>query len=96
VPARTPARPPSRSAVALQRLSRLPKLLVPAVVLAMTVAGLAAPPVVAVPCLLLVAAFLAWLGAMSWPVLDPFGRLMRVLTVTLLVGAAVARGAGAL
>jgi hypothetical protein len=33
---------------------------------------------------------------MSWPVLDPFGRLMRVLTVTLLVGAAVARGAGAL
>ena len=96
MPARTPARPPSRSAVALQRLSRLPKLLVPAVVLAMTVAGLAAPPVVAVPCLLLVAAFLAWLGAMSWPVLDPFGRLMRVLTVTLLVGAAVARGAGAL
>jgi hypothetical protein len=96
VPARTPAPPPSRSAVVLQRLSRLPKLLVPALVLGLTLAGLAAPPLVAVPCLLLVAAFLAWLGAMSWPVLDPFGRLMRVLTVTLLVGAAAARSAGAL
>lgn len=96
MPARTPAPPPSRSAIALQWLSRLPKLLVPAVVLALTLTGLAGPPWLAVPCLLLVAAFLAWLGAMSWPVLEPFGRMMRVLTVTLLVGAAVARSTGAL
>lgn len=94
----SPSSPPSRprSQAALVRLSALPRLVVPAAVLVLTLAGLLAPPVVGAVCLLLVAAFLAWLGSLSWPVLTPGGRAMRTLTVGLLVGAAVARAVGGL
>ena len=87
--ARTPAPPPGRAL--LVRLSRLPPLLAPGIVLLLTFAGLAAPAWVGAPCLVVVAAFLSWLGALSWPILDPRGRTLRVLTVGLLLGAAVAR-----
>jgi hypothetical protein len=72
-------------------MSRLPRLLVPGIVLLLTFAGLAAPAWVGAPCLVVVAAFLSWLAALSWPVLDPRGRTLRVLTVGLLLGAALAR-----
>lgn len=72
-------------------MSRLPRLLVPGLVLLLTFAGLAAPARVGAPCLMLVAAFLGWLAALSWPVLDSRGRALRVLTIGLLLGAAVAR-----
>jgi hypothetical protein len=77
-------------------MSRLPRLLVPGVVLLLTVAGLAAPAWVGAVCLVLVAAFLGWLAALSWPVLDPRGRTLRVLTIGLLVAAAVGRLYGVL
>jgi len=72
-------------------MSRLPRLLVPGIVLLLTFAGLAAPVWVGAPCLVVVAAFLSWLAGLSWPVLDSRGRTLRVLTIGLLLGAAVAR-----
>jgi hypothetical protein len=94
VPSPPPAR--TRSQALLLRLSRLPRLVVPAAVLALTLAGLTAPPLVGALCLLLVAAFLAWLASLAWSAVAPGGRMLRTLTVGLLVGAAVARGVGAL
>jgi hypothetical protein len=77
-------------------MSHLPRLLVPGIVLLLTFGGLAAPAWVGAPCLVAVAAFLGWLAALSWPVLDPRGRTLRVLTIGLLLGAAVARLYGVL
>jgi hypothetical protein len=77
-------------------MSRLPRLLVPGIVLLLTFTGLAAPAWLGAPCLVLVAAFLGWLAALSWPVLDSRGRTLRVLTIGLLVAAAVARSYGQL
>lgn len=92
---RTPATAPSpRSQALLLRLSRLPRLLVPAVVLALTVTGLAAPPWIGVPCLLLVVAFVGWLATLSWPVLPAAGRVLRLLTAGLLLAAAAGRATG--
>ncbi|MDQ3628313.1 MAG: hypothetical protein M3419_05815 [Actinomycetota bacterium] len=88
--------PPSRSQRALTRLSRLPRLFVPTVVLALTLAGLAAPAVIAVPCLLVIVAFLSWLAMLAWHALTPGGRALRTLTIALLVGAVVARTVSAL
>src|SRR5262245_61583663 len=39
--------------------------------------------------LLLVAAFLGWLTALSWPAISPSARLLRVVVVLALVGVAV-------
>jgi len=97
VPARTPAPPPSsRNDAALRWLAGLPRLTVPAVVLALTLAGLSAPPAIGAPCLLLVVLFLGWLASLAWPVLDQRGRALRLLTMGLLIGAAIARSVGAL
>lgn len=86
----------SRSQLLLARLHALPRLTVPALVLVLTVAGLMAPPVIGVACLVVLAAFLGWLASLGWPRLDPTGRLLRVLVVGLLVGAAIARATGTL
>jgi hypothetical protein len=88
--------PPTRSELVLARLHALPRLTVPAIVLVLTVAGLLAPPPIGVPCLVILAAFLGWLAWLAWPKLDPTGRLLRALVVGMLVGAAIARGTGAL
>jgi len=96
VPARTPAPAPSpRNAAALRRLAALPRLTVPAVVLALTLAGLSAPPAIGAPCLVLVVLFLGWLASLAWPALDQRGRTLRLLMMGLLIGAAVARSVGA-
>lgn len=85
-----------RSQLLLTRLHALPRLTVPAVVLVLTITGLLAPPPIGVPCLVVLAAFFGWLTALAWPKLDPTGRALRVLTVGLLIGAAIARTTGTL
>ena len=90
------SRQPSRSQVVLSRLHALPRLTIPAIVLALTVAGLMAPPPIGVPCLVILAGFVGWLAWVAWPRLDPTGRLLRALVVGLLVGVAIARAAGVL
>ena len=87
---------PTRSQLLLARLHALPRLTVPVLVLVLTIAGLMAPPVIGVPCLVVLAGFFAWLASMAWPKLDSTARLLRVVTVGLLIGAAIARATGAL
>jgi hypothetical protein len=56
--------------------------------------GLAAPLPLALPALAIAGAFVAWLAILSWPVLSSGGRLLRVVMIVLVVGAAVGRVAG--
>jgi len=72
-------------------LHRLPTLLV-AVVLAVTlVAGLALPWAGAGLLLLVLAVFLGWLLALSWPILPWTGRVIRGLAVLALLAMGVMR-----
>jgi len=95
-PATDPVRPGSprarlagRSRRALTFLTALPRW-VPALATAvLLLAGLAVPGPVGAACLLVVGAFLGWLVTLSWPLLRGPARLLRVLTVALVVGFAV-------
>lgn len=77
----------------LAALHRLPRWLLPVVLAALLVLGLVLPAPFAV-LLLVVAAFLGWLLALSWPLIDGRGRLLRTLAVLALVVIAVLRFAG--
>jgi hypothetical protein len=83
-----------RSREMLLRLSRLPALVIPGVVLVLMLVGLGAPLVFALPALGVIALFVAWLAYLSWPVLDTRGRLTRGLMLAIVVGSAVARTQG--
>ena len=83
-----------RSRAVLLRLSRLPTLAIPIVVLVLTLVGLGAPLPLAVPSLALVGIFVGWLSTLSWPVLGARGRFVRVLMLAVLVAAVVARVVG--
>ena len=98
-----PARPPATGARAsLERASvrpllvlhSLPSWLVPAALAVLLLAGLALPWAWTGVLLLVPAAFLGWLLALSWPVTSVTGRAMRVLVVLALVAAGVSRLAG--
>ena len=79
------AKPPGReatehrSAVPLAYLRQLPPWTIPVLSAVLLVAGLAikGPGGAAAIALLLV--FLGWLAYLSWPRLDPAGRLLRVI-----------------
>jgi hypothetical protein len=94
--------PPPRSTFAehsksiLIRLTRLPRYVLPGIVLALMLVGLSAPLPYAVVALGLVAALVGWLAVLSWPILTPQARLLRTFVMLLLVGAVIARVAGAL
>ena len=78
------------SARPLVLLHQLPVWVVPVVLTALLVAGLAVPGWIGAVALVLVAAFLGWLAAVSWPRLAPAGRLLRVAAVaSVLVVAAI-------
>jgi uncharacterized membrane protein len=83
-------RPPNRvNAAALLWLNSRPRWLLGVILIAVTLGGLLIPGVVGSLLLLVLAVFLAWLAAMSWPRVDAAGRLLRVLAIALVVGAAV-------
>ena len=69
------------SARPLVLLHQLPVWVVPFVLAALLIAGLAVPGWLGAVALVLVAGFLGWLAAMSWPRLTPGGRLLRVAAV---------------
>lgn len=75
-------------------LNRLPRLLVPLILGALLLAGLALPSRWAALLMLPVAAFLLWLLALAWPVLSVSGRVMRILAVAVVVVAFALRLAG--
>jgi hypothetical protein len=79
----------------LARIAAAPKVLVGLVAGAVLLGGLLAPPPWGPLLLIVVAAFLAWLVLLSWPALDPRGRLIRLVTLVLVVGAAVVSWNGA-
>jgi hypothetical protein len=62
--------------------------------LALMLVGLTTPLPYALPALAVAAAFVAWLGYLSWPVLSSGGRLLRIVMVCLIVGAGVGRAFG--
>ena len=75
-------------------LNRLPRLLVPLILGALLLAGLALPSPWAALLMLPVAVFLLWLLALAWPVLSVSGRVMRIIAVAVVVVATVLRLAG--
>ena len=69
------------SARPLVVLHQLPVWVVPLLLAALLIAGLAVPGWIGAVALVLVAAFLGWLAAVSWPRLTPRGRLLRVAAI---------------
>lgn len=72
------------SAPLLVAMSRLPRLLVPALVGVLVLTALGAPAWAGLPALALVLLFVAWLTFLSWPVIPTSGRLLRVVLLVLL------------
>lgn len=83
-----------RSRGPLVRMSRLPPLVVPGLMLVLMLIGLAAPLWLAVPAFAVIALFVLWLAVISWPVLSAGARLIRAVMVAIVVAAAVARLTG--
>lgn len=83
----TPQASPARSSLErssarpLVMLHQLPVWVLPLVLTGLLVLGLAVPGLVGTVALVLVAAFLGWLAALSWPRLGPGTRLLRVAAV---------------
>jgi hypothetical protein len=77
-----------RSALPLLYLRHLPTWVVPVVLLALLVAGLALRGWPGTVALCLVAGFLAWLAYLSWPALAGRGRLGRAAVVAALLAVA--------
>jgi hypothetical protein len=75
-------------------LHRLPTVLVPIIMGVLLVAGLVLPWPAAGLLLLVVAVFLGWLLALSWPVISWPGRIVRALAVLALLAMTVLRLAG--
>ena len=69
------------SARALVLLHQQPVWLPPVVVAMLLLVGLAVPGWLGALALILVAVFLGWLAALSWPRVDRGGRLLRVAAV---------------
>jgi hypothetical protein len=77
-----------RSALPLAYLRHLPAWLVPTVLAALLVAGLAVKGWPGTVALCAVAAFLGWLAFLSWPTLAGRGRLGRVVAIAGLLAVA--------
>jgi hypothetical protein len=82
------------SAVPLLILHRMPTWLVPVLLAVLLLVGLAAPWAWAGVFLLVVGVFLGWLLLLSWPITPGSGRLLRLVAVVAVFGAAVARLTG--
>ncbi|MBO0775562.1 MAG: hypothetical protein J2P34_04560, partial [Actinobacteria bacterium] len=79
----------ARSARMLLLLHQYPRWLVPTVLAALLVAGLAVPGAGGAAALAALAAVLAWLAYVSWPAIGSQGRLLRVISIAAAVAIAV-------
>lgn len=73
-----------RSGPVLVLLSHSPKAVPPLVAAALLLCGLFLPPAAGLPLLLVLLLVLAWLAYLSWPVLAPPARVLRVAVLVLL------------
>ena len=73
-------------------LQQLPRWLPPVAIAVLFIAGLAVPGWAGAALLLVVAAFVAWLGILSWPALSPPSRLLRLAVPAALVALALWQG----
>lgn len=73
------ARFENRSRPLLLRMQRLPSWLVPALLGVVLLLGLALPMAWSGILLILIALFLTWLTAVSWPAISPASRAFRLL-----------------
>jgi hypothetical protein len=78
----------------LKALNRVPRALIVIGLAAFLVAGLLTPPAIGSLLLIILGLFLLWLVALSWPILAPASRIMRLITVGRVFGAAVLRATG--
>ncbi len=78
-----------RSAVLLVYLHQIPRWVVPLAIAALFLAGVFAPGIAGAALLVVLALFLAWLSALSWPALARNARLVRVITVLAVLALAV-------
>lgn len=72
-------------------LSHQHKALIPLFSVLLLLGGLGLPAPVGVPCLVLLALFVAWLTYLSWPAIVGQARAVRVATLGLIVFAAAHR-----
>ncbi|MBA8795812.1 hypothetical protein FHX74_003453 [Friedmanniella endophytica] len=75
----------------LVRLSALPRVVVPLLMVALAAVGLFAPVPVAVVALVALILFVGWLAYLSWPLLSTGSRALRVMMLVLLIGYGVLR-----
>lgn len=75
-------------------LHRLPKWVIPILMVALLLLGLLIPSNWAGIFIVLIAVFLGWLLALSWPVILPGSRLFRLLVIVLVAGVGVAKMLG--
>ena len=68
-----------RSTVPLTYLRQLPPWTIPVLSVVLLVAGLTIKGPVGATAIALLLVFLGWLAYLSWPRLDPAGRLLRVI-----------------
>jgi hypothetical protein len=80
-----------RSAALLVYLHQLPRWIPPVVLGALLITGLAVHGIGGGIALVGVALVLVWLAVVSWPSLSPSGRVVRTLSIALVIGAAVAQ-----
>lgn len=66
-------------------------MVLPGLTVLLLLVGLAAPAVVGVPVLVLLALLIGWLSYLSWPVVETAPRLLRAATVGLVLAAAAGR-----
>jgi hypothetical protein len=72
----------------------LPRLTIPAILFALFAAGLFVKSAWSGLFFTVVALFVAWLLALSWPLLTPSSRALRVVVVAIVVFAAIWRFTG--
>jgi hypothetical protein len=73
------------------RLHSMPKLTLPGITLVLALVGVFAPVGVGIPCLILLALLLGWLGFLSWPVVTTGARGMRIFSVLVILLFAASR-----
>jgi hypothetical protein len=73
----------------LLRISSWPKAIVPLLLLAFLLVGLFVPGVVGGFFILLVGLFVGWLLYLSWPLLAPGARILRLIAVAVILGSAL-------